>query len=229
MRELRVHLMLCFVGILIVVPQTVQCRKKHRNIVRFETNMGVIRISLSDETPLHRDNFLHLVASGFYNGTIFHRVIKEFMIQGGDPNSKSSSSGVLLGSGNNGYTIPAEIKYPALYHKRGAVAAAREDDSVNPDFRSSGCQFYIVWGRKFGNLGIKNILAQQKEKGLETNSFVTYDYEMKGGAPHLDGSYTVFGEVIEGLEVVCHIQQQPTDLNDRPLSDIVIIKTVVER
>ena len=204
-------------------------RKERRSVVRLETTMGTIRMALMDETPIHRDNFLKLVAQGFYDGTLFHRVIRDFMIQGGDPCSKTAPSGALLGEGDVGYTLPPEFCLPDLYHRRGMVAAAREGDDVNPERRSSGCQFYIVWGRKMGPASLNKIRSSWEEKGYEYNHFMTDDYQMVGGTPHLDGEYTVFGEVIEGLDVVDRIQQVKTDSNDRPVSDIRIIRAWVEQ
>ena len=204
-------------------------RKERRSVVRLETTMGTIRMALMDETPIHRDNFLKLVAQGFYDGTLFHRVIRDFMIQGGDPYSKTAPSGALLGEGDVGYTLPPEFCLPDLYHRRGMVAAAREGDDVNPERRSSGCQFYIVWGRKMGPASLNKIRSSWEEKGYEYNHFMTDDYQMVGGTPHLDGEYTVFGEVIEGLDVVDRIQQARTDSNDRPVSDIRIIRAWVEQ
>ena len=204
-------------------------RKERRSVVRLETTMGTIRIALMDETPVHRDNFLKLVSQGFYDATLFHRVIKDFMIQGGDPSSRTAPSGVLLGDGDVGYTLPPEFCLPDLYHKRGMVAAAREGDDVNPERRSSGCQFYIVWGRKMGPASLNKVRSSWEEKGYEYNHFMTDDYQMIGGTPHLDGEYTVFGEVIGGLDVVDRIQQEDTDSNDRPVQDVRIVKALVEQ
>lgn len=205
-------------------------RKKEKlSVVRLETNMGDIRIALSDLTPVHRDNFLRLVEDGFYDGIIFHRVIEDFMAQAGDPDSKGAGRDCTLGEGGPGYTLPAEIVFPDLYHIRGSVAAAREGDDVNPEFRSSGSQFYIVWGERMRPASMKKSIAYLQERGVELDKFMINDYQVLGGTPHLDGAYTVFGHVIEGLDVVETIQEQPTDSVDRPLEDIVIIKAVVER
>lgn len=204
-------------------------KKEKRHIVRIETSVGNIRVALSDDTPLHRDNFLKLAREGFYNGTLFHRCIKNFMIQGGDPDSKNAEPGQLLGDGEVGYTIPAEFDLPYLYHWRGALAAAREPDDVNPEQESSGCQFYIVYGKKQAAADIKKVRAMLEEKGIELTPQMVDDYYMRGGTPHLDGQYTVFGEVIEGMEVVKSIQAVATDENDRPLTDIVIRRMVVEQ
>lgn len=207
-----------------------QARKKDKpSIVRLETSAGVIRISLSDLTPLHRDNFIRLVQQGYYDGILFHRVIKNFMIQGGDPESRGAAPDKHLGEGDPGYTIPAEIVYPQLYHLRGAVAAARLGDDVNPEWRSSGSQFYIVWGQKMTSYSIQKVLPHLAERGVEMDSFQFQEYQVTGGTPHLDGAYTVFGQVVEGLGVVKDIQSQPTDSLDRPLQDVVIISAKVER
>lgn len=204
-------------------------KKEKRHIVRIETSMGNIRVALSDDTPLHRDNFLKLAREGFYNGTLFHRCIKNFMIQGGDPDSRGAEPGKLLGDGGTDYTIPAEFDLPYLYHWRGALAAAREPDDVNPEMESSGCQFYIVYGKKQAAADIRKVRSMLEEKGIELTPQMIDDYVMRGGTPHLDGQYTVFGEVIEGMEVVKSIQQVKTDENDRPLEDVVIRRMVVEQ
>ena len=165
-------------------------KKEAMQEVVIETSLGDITIALYNETPLHRDNFIKLVNEQFYDGVLFHRIIQQFMIQAGDPDSKNAEPGKRLGVGGPGYTIPAEIR-PGLSNKRGAVAAARLGDNQNPQRESSGSQFYIV-----------------------------DQYE---GATHLDGQYTVFGEVISGMEVVDKIAAQPKDRSDRPLEDIQII------
>ena len=199
--------------------------KERRSVVRIETSEGVIRVALFDDTPVHRDNFLQLASSGFYDGLLFHRVIQDFMIQAGDPKSRGAEPGVLLGDGDNGYTLIPEFKVPDLYHWRGALAAAREGDDVNPEMRSSGCQFYIVYGKKQSPADIR----KASERLEKLTSEMIYEYEHKGGVPHLDGTYTVFGEVIEGMDVVRHIQLVATDQNNRPLEDVVIQKMVVEK
>ena len=204
-------------------------RKEKRHIVRIETSVGNIRVALSDDTPLHTKNFLKPSREGFYDGTLFHRCIKDFMIQGGDPDSRGAEPGKHLGEGNTGYTIPAEFCLPYLYHWRGALAAAREPDDVNPNQESSGCQFYIVWGRKQAAADIRKVRQMLEEKGIELTPQMVDDYIMRGGTPHLDGQYTVFGEVIEGLDIVGKIQATETDEDDRPLQDIVIKRTVVEQ
>ena len=153
-------------------------KKERRSVVRLETTAGNIRIALSDLTPVHRDNFLILVEQGYYDGILFHRVIEDFMIQTGDPDSKGAPKDSLLGNGGPGYTLPAEIVFPELFHVRGSVAAAREGDDVNPEFRSSGSQFYIVWGRKLTPGGMKKAISHLNEKRGELDKFMISDYQM---------------------------------------------------
>ncbi len=191
-------------------------RKDKRSIVRLETSMGNIRIALLDETPLHRDNFIALVDSGFYDGKAFHRVIRDFMVQTGEDSLVD-------------YTLPAEFQLPYYYHLRGAVAAAREGDDVNPEQRSSGTQFYIVWGRSWGPQSIRKQRDFLAEKGIEMTAEMRNDYEQYGGTPHLDGQYTVFGQVVEGMKVVDRLQQVPTDSLDCPLQPVCILRAVVEQ
>lgn len=243
--------------------------------IKISTSLGDIIVRLYDETPAHRDNFLKLAREGFYDGTLFHRVIKEFMIQGGDPDSKGALKGKQLGCGDVGYTIPAEFN-PALYHKRGALAAARQGDQVNPERRSSGCQFYIVWGKKYNPSQVAqlerqskmqaiqsvfNELVQQRkdeiiemrrnrdriglsnlQEELEAEAGAIVDdkglgvlsqeqkeaYTTIGGTPFLDGQYTVFGEVEQGLDVVGEIEKAGTDSNDRPLKDLSMTVSVID-
>ena len=184
--------------------------------------MGDIVIRLYDATPIHRDNFVKLVKEGFYDGTLFHRVIKDFMIQGGDPHSKNAPADQQLGGGSPDYTLEAEIR-PGLYHKRGALAAAREGDAKNPERRSSGSQFYIVWGRTFTPRQLEYLADRMKTKDPDGGGWTEQQreaYATLGGSPHLDGQYTVFGEVEEGLDVVESIQNAATDPHDRPVEDI---------
>ncbi len=204
-------------------------KREKRSVVRIETTKGVIRVALLDETPIHRDNFLKLVDAGFYDGILFHRVIKDFMIQAGDPKSKDARPGQMLGDGDVGYTLPAEFQLPYYFHLRGALAAAREGDSVNPEMRSSGCQFYIVWGKSWGPASMRDVRRRLEEKGIELTAEMVNAYEQYGGSPHLDGQYTVFGEVVEGLDIVKEIQCVGTDRNDRPKEDIAILRAVVEQ
>lgn len=203
-------------------------KKDSCSVVRIETNMGNIRIKLSNLTPIHRDNFLKNAREGFYDGLLFHRVIKDFVIQAGDPTSRNAPKDSILGEGDVDYTLPAEIVFPELCHLRGFVGAAREPDDVNPEWRSSGSHFYIVWGSKMTPAGMKRAMSKLEERGVEFDRFQINDYQVIGGTPHLDGGYTIFGEVIEGLDVVREIQLRPTDEHDRPIEDVVIIRAVVE-
>ena len=193
--------------------------------VLFKTSFGDITVALYDDTPQHKANFIKLVNDKFYDGVLFHRIIKGFMIQGGDPNSKTAKAGQQLGDGDVGYTIPAEF-VPAHYHKRGALAAARESDQVNPQKASSGCQFYIVDGTVYDNDKM-TMIAQRTGKTFTPEQVQAYT--TVGGAPWLDGDYTVFGEVIKGMEVVDKIADQQKDRNDRPLEDIKIISATILR
>ena len=240
--------------------------------VKIETTLGDITVRLYDETPIHRDNFVKLVKEGYYDGTLFHRVIKDFMIQGGDPDSKGAPAGKMRGVGGPDYTLEAEIKNN-LYHKRGALAAARQGDEVNPERRSSGSQFYIVWGQVYkenqlNQLGKQirmqkvqdafNALAKARREEImqmrrERNRAGLQElqdqliaeaenkvgkqgltdeqmqlYSTVGGTPHLDGQYTVFGEVEEGLNVVEQIQNTATGRADRPTNDIDMRMTIID-
>lgn len=204
----------------------------NRAEVTLYTNGGKIVVALYNETPLHRDNFLKNVENKAYDGTLFHRVIQDFMIQGGDPTSIGAAPGVLLGDGEVGDPVPAEFRFPKLYHKRGALAAARESDDVNPEKMSSSSQFYIVWGKTFDDASIERVqhrLDSCSNGQIKLTDKVIDYYKMFGGTPHLDGSYTVFGEVLKGLEVVYRIQQCPTDQNDRPLEDIIVKKAKITK
>jgi peptidyl-prolyl cis-trans isomerase B (cyclophilin B) len=198
--------------------------------VLFETTAGNIRIALYDETPIHRDNFLKLTKMHVYDSLLFHRVIKDFMIQSGDINSKHAKPGEALGTGDFDYTLAPEFRLPKLFHRRGAVAMAREGNDVNPEMRSSAAQFYIVWGR----IQSSTSLAKAEERldaatdgSVELTKEMKEVYKTEGGTPHLDGQYTVFGEVVEGMEVVDMIQQTKTDRRNRPVEDIRILKATV--
>lgn len=224
---------LFLMALLCLVAGTILCakgKKEKRSVVLIQTTMGDVRVALLDDAPVHRDNFLRLAESGHYDGTLFHRVINQFMIQGGDPDSRQATKGQLLGDGDVPYSLAPEFLLPYYYHLRGALAAARESDDVNPEQRSSGSQFYIVTGKKFGPASLKKVRQQLEDKGIEMTAQMFDDYQQYGGAPHLDGSYTVFGEVIDGMSVVEKIQVVPTDKNDRPLDDIRVIRMqVVQR
>lgn len=200
-------------------------KKDRRQDVELVTTKGTIVLRLSSATPLHRDNFLRLVKTHYYDSLLFHRVIRNFMIQAGDPHSKGAIAGQKLGDGDLGYTIPAEFD-TALFHKKGALGAAREGDDVNPDKRSSAAQFYIVQGRKFTDAGLDSV-ETYRLKGRKIPPEQRAIYKTIGGSPHLDQNYTVFGEVVKGLEVVDSIAAVSTSKGagrDRPLNDVRIIK-----
>lgn len=266
--------------ILIGVSLITLSASAQETIVQINTDLGEIKVKLYDETKQHKKNFIKLVEQGFYDKTLFHRVINQFMIQGGDPDSKGASDGQLLGNGGPGYTIPAEIKAKYI-HKKGALAAARQSDQVNPEKESSGSQFYIVQGRTYSETDIKNLQARMitirkreissaffrkeenasyskrlqnlkknnDQQGLrileqEIQPFIDAEYEQNpiipytqdqieaykslGGTPHLDGGYTVFGEVIEGMEVIDKIASVNTSPQDRPLRDIQVSMKILK-
>ena len=245
-----------------------------RTQVKLETTQGDIVVALYNETPKHRDNFIKLAKEGVYDSTLFHRVIKQFMIQAGDPDSKTANDTASLGSGDVGYTIPAEF-VPKYFHRKGALAAARMGDDVNPNRESSGFQFYIVTGRKFREAQLLDMAAQKNNQRVETifnelarkhmkeiyklrkandedallelqDSLEAQAYAMAkeeepfmftpeqlaaystvGGAPHLDGAYTVFGEVVSGMETVEKIEVTKTGRADRPIENVRILKATV--
>lgn len=203
------------------VSYTVEATPK----VKISTDFGDMIVSLYNRTPQHRDNFLKLAKEGFFDGTLFHRVINKFMIQGGDPESKDAPADKQLGSGGPGYTVPAEFDFPDLYHKKGALSAARQGDNVNPQKASSGSQFYIVQGKR---------TMPEELQQLEKRANVKYTpeqietYRSIGGTPFLDASYTVFGEVVEGLNVVDSIAVVATKPGDRPVEDVKMTVSVIE-
>lgn len=190
--------------------------------VQITTDFGTMKVKLYNETPLHRDNFVKLVSEGFYDSLLFHRVIKGFMIQGGDPQSKNAAAGQMLGSGDVGYRIPAEFN-DSLYHKKGVLAAARDN---NPEKASSGCQFYIVQGKPM----IENELQMaERRSGKQMSEAKRNDYKTIGGSVWLDGEYTVFGEVVEGLDVIDKIAAVPCGPMDRPASDVRMKMVLVDK
>lgn len=212
-----------FTFFLILCFTTAFAAKPKHKYVKIKTGIGECIIMLYNETPLHRDNFIKLTKNHVYDGTLFHRVIKTFMIQGGDPDSKTAQSGTTLGEGTVGYTIPAEFR-DSLFHKKGVMAAARDD---NPAKASSGCQFYIVQGKVFNDEQLDAVEHDRlKSKIPEWKRAV---YKTLGGSPHLDGNYTVYGEVISGLEMVDKIAAVAVDPNDRPITDIRMTITLLKR
>ncbi|MEJ2883962.1 peptidylprolyl isomerase [Pedobacter sp. GR22-6] len=197
-------------------------KPKHQYI-RIKTGKGECIIQLYNETPKHRDNFIKLTKSKVLNGTLFHRIIKDFMIQGGDPDSKKAIAGAELGNGTVGYTIPAEFR-DSLFHKKGALGAARDD---NPGKESSGSQFYIVQGKKFTDEQLNTV--EEKRLKFKLPEWQREIYKTLGGSPHLDRNYTVFGEVVKGLEMVDAIAVMERDAKDRPLVDISMTITLLKR
>lgn len=191
------------------------------HVVEIKTDYGVMKVKLYNETPKHRDNFLKIAKEGFYNGTLFHRIIKDFMIQGGDPNSKTAKAGQPLGNGDIGYTIPAEFN-PALVHKKGALCAARTE---NPEKASSGCQFYIVVGQKMSDADLD---AMEKRNGIKYTPAQREAYRTVGGTPFLDMNYTVYGELISGMDVLDKIAAVKTAPGDRPVQDVKMTVKVIK-
>jgi cyclophilin family peptidyl-prolyl cis-trans isomerase len=216
----KIFIFLCILINLISFSQ-----QKFPNAV-IETTEGTIEVKLYNDTPLHSQNFVKLVNEGYYNGQLFHRVIKNFMIQSGDPNSINASPGQPLGNGGPGYTIPPEI-LPQYYHKKGALAAARQADNINPQKYSSGSQFYIVQGQLFTTTQLQQLENQGRHKHFTSEEIISYTIE--GGTPHLDQQYTVFGEVVTGLEIVDKISKSPADQKSRPINDIRIIKAYIKK
>ena len=211
--------LLATLSILTLSAQKTKVEKRPR--VEIRTELGTMVVELYNETPQHRDNFLKLVKEQYYDSLLWHRIIPAFMVQGGDPNSKHAPAGTPLGNGGPGYTVPAEI-IPGLTHKKGALAAARQGDQVNPTKASSGSQFYIVQGKTFS----EQEMGMVSQRNASMGTPVTYTpeqikaYSTVGGAPHLDGAYTVFGEVVDGLEVIDKLAAVERNQMDRPLTDI---------
>jgi len=200
-------------------------KKYKKQIVLISTDFGDMKIKLYDETPKHKQNFLKLADEGYYDGLLFHRVINNFMIQGGDPKSRVAENGESLGNGGPEYTLPAEF-VDGLYHKKGALAAARLGDSANPQKRSSGSQFYVVHGRKSTDQQLNSI---EKKMNIKYSDEMREAYKTVGGTPHLDGNYTVFGEVIEGFEVIDSIAAVKGDSRNRPMENIRMTVTLVKK
>lgn len=197
-------------------------KPKHQ-YVRISTDKGECIIMLYNQTPLHRDNFLKLAKEKFYNGTLFHRVIQNFMIQGGDPDSRNAAGGAALGEGDVGYQVPAEFR-DSLFHKKGVLAAARDN---NPEKASSGCQFYIVQGKTYTDEQLDAIETKRLQFKLPESHRAVY--KTLGGSPHLDRNYTAFGEVVQGLELVDSIAVLKTDERDRPVTDVKMEVSVLKR
>lgn len=215
---------------ILLLLAVVACSSQKDMKVRMHTTAGVIDLCLYDETSKHKENFLKLVKEHQYDSLLFHRVIKDFMIQGGDPDSKNAAAGALLGEGDLGYTIDAEFMPQVRFHRRGVLAAAREGDDVNPTKASSASQFYIVWGKVYTKeqlFAYKEFYKRRTGRELAITPEQEAVYTTIGGTPHLDGEYTVFGEVINGLDVVERIQSVACDSNDRPFEDIRILKTEI--
>ena len=197
-------------------------KKDRKRDVLIQTSMGDMTVRLSDSTPLHRDNFLKLVKVHFYDSLLFHRVIKDFMIQCGDPNSRNAKPGEALGMGGPGYRVPAEFRQ-TLFHKKGVIAAARDN---NPEKASSGCQFYIVQGKTFTDTELDNLETTRLKRKIPAEQREVY--KTLGGTPHLDRDYTVFGRVIKGLDVLDKIAAVKTAPGDRPLQDVKMKMLVIK-
>ncbi|WP_439585776.1 peptidylprolyl isomerase [Dyadobacter bucti] len=204
-------------AILCLFSLNISAQKKSNKdeVVTITTNQGTMRFILFDEAPKHKANFIKLAKDKFYDGLLFHRVIDDFMIQGGDPNSRTAKPDEMLGKGDNGYKIPAEFS-PKLFHQKGALAAARDN---NPAKESSGCQFYIVQGRKWSKPDLEKQATRAARKLTDDQKKV---YETVGGTPHLDGSYSVFGQLIDGMDVIDKIGSVERDERDRPEKDVAM-------
>jgi cyclophilin family peptidyl-prolyl cis-trans isomerase len=232
MKKITPFFFLVLISSIVFAQKEIKIKKKDRKKnIELVTSYGNIILRLSDSTPLHRDNFIRLVKTGYYDSVLFHRVIKNFMIQSGDPNSKHAEPGQPLGNGGPEYTVPAEFRI-TLFHHKGVLAAARSGDDVNPQKASSGSQFYIVQGKKFSDAGLDSV-ETFRLKGRKIPVEQREVYKTIGGSPHLDQNYTVFGEVVSGLDIIDKIADTPTSKaedRDRPLEDIRIIRaTLVKR
>ncbi len=227
---MRLKVLFCLLlgGALLMPSLQAQLFGKKDSLVVLHTPEGDITLRLYEETPIHRSNFLKLAQEGFYDSTIFHRIIKDFMVQGGDPYSKNAATRSQSGQGSPGYTLPAEFN-PAFFHKRGVLAAARMPDNVNPKMESNGSQFYIVQGKKFSDAELEG--AQRRVQQILGPDYTISEemrkvYQEVGGAPWLDQQYTVFGEVIEGMEVIDKLADLPLR-GSRPVEDIFITAEVI--
>ena len=201
----------------------ISCQPKTK-MVKITTTHGDMIVKLYDETPQHRDNFIKLVEEGYYDSLLFHRVMKNFMVQGGDPESKGASPNIRLGSGGPGYTVPAEFN-PTFTHKKGALAAARQPDQVNPTKASSGSQFYLVQGNVWSD---GDLDQTQTRVGWTYTDEQRQVYKTIGGTPFLDNNYTVFGEVVEGIEVIDKIAAVQTAPGDRPVADVMMSMEIIK-
>lgn len=201
-----------------ISKQRIYVAPPQRCLVEIQTDFGNMVVWLFDATPEHRDNFYKLAKEGYYDGQLFHRVIAGFMIQAGDPKSRTAKPEQALGSGGPGYTLSAEF-IDSLVHTKGMLAAARTPDQINPEKRSSGSQFYLVQGRPQTE---ESLLEAEGRNGVRYTSYQREDYLKYGGSPQLDGQYTIFGRVIEGLDVIDRIANQPVANGDRPVEDIRI-------
>ena len=219
MNHLRKYLVYVLMSLLAINTSCAQKESKYEKLITISTQFGEMKIILFDETPKHKANFIKLAEEGFYDSTLFHRIINGFMIQGGDPDSKNAKPGQVLGNGDVGYKIPAEFN-ENLFHKKGAIAAARDN---NPQKESSGCQFYIVHGTVVTDQQLNGF---EKRTGKKFSDAKRKAYTTIGGSSHLDGGYTVFGEVIAGIEILDKIATQPKDNRDRPLKNITMSVSV---
>ncbi len=218
MTRLLTQMLIAMMALAVPFVET-KAQEEKETLVQIDTDMGKIKVKLYNDTPLHRDNFVKNVNEHLYDGLLFHRVIRQFMIQAGDIHSKNATADVHLGDGDPDYRIPAEILYPKHFHKAGALCAARTADEVNPDRESSASQFYIVTGKFFTEMELDKM---EKEKGIKFSAEEREAYMFKGGRPDLDRLYTVFGEVVDGMKVVDKIQMVETNSDDRPLKNVKI-------